>query len=286
MKKIIIPIGAAAAVLAGCSSISTQADQVALHYSGGAIESSTFAGCVDPAKRDWAGPGDAFYVYPASQRNFVFSPAEDADGPAITFVTSDGIEMTVTGVANFDLNVDCTTLQVFHERIGNRYAAHTGDGWNKMLDTYMGIPLDTAVDRAGQAYTYQELYFDPVKKAAWEKAVVESLPELVGRQTDGEEQFFKDFAITLAKPTPPEAVKDALVEQQAAVAKANAAKAQADAQVAAAEAQIAVERANAAQIAEKIKVLGLDGYLRAQAIEAGINPYQPTGTPIIQGEQP
>ena len=42
------------------------------------------------------------------------------------------------------------------------------------------------------------------------------------------------------------------------------------------EAQIEVEKAEAAKIAERIKVLGRDGYLKQYAIDKGLNPYQPT----------
>ena len=59
------------------------------------------------------------------------------------------------------------------------------DGWRQMLNVYIARPLDTAIDRAGQNYTYTELYTDPTKKAAWEQDVLEQLPGLVNRQTDG-----------------------------------------------------------------------------------------------------
>jgi regulator of protease activity HflC (stomatin/prohibitin superfamily) len=217
----------------------------------------------------------------------VFGEGDGKDAGSITFVTKDGIEMSVSGVANFQLNTDCATLQKFHELIGNRYVAYTPEGWVDLLQVYIAQPLDTAIDRAGQAFTYQELYFDPAKKAEWEKAVVAALPDLVNRQTDGDEAFFGNYAITLQKPDPPAEVKAALTRQQSAVAEANAAKAQADAQVAAAEAQVAVERAEAQQIAEKIAVLGIDGYLREKAVEKGINPWQPTGaTPLVNGGTP
>ncbi|MGZ8738441.1 MAG: hypothetical protein ACXWW7_14845 [Nocardioides sp.] len=118
-------------------------------------------------------------------------------------------------------------LQRFHELIGNRYQAYMtddgqrSDGWRQMLNVYIARPLDTAIDRAGQN-TYTELYTDPTKKAAWEQDVLEQLPDLVNRQTDGDTEFFLNFAITLQKPEPPQAIKDALVKQQEAVARAKA----------------------------------------------------------------
>lgn len=154
-------------------------------------------------------------------------------------------------------------------------------GWRQMLNVYIARPLDTAIDRAGQNYTYTELYTDPTKKAAWEQDVLEQLPGLVNRQTDGDTEFFLNFAITLQKPEPPQAIKDALVKQQEAVARAKAAEAEAAARESAAQAQIAVEKAEAAKINERIKVLGRDGYLKQYAIDHGLNPYQPSTNGLI-----
>ena len=283
------------------STASTGPDQVALHYKGGSFSSKRFADCIAPSNRVFDGPGDSHFAYPSSQTNFVFDADNGSDGGHITFVTRDGIEMAVEGVTNFLLNTSCepmtigTTkyaggaLQRFHELIGNRYQAYMtddgqrSDGWRQMLNVYIARPLDTAIDRAGQNYTYTELDTDPTKKAAWEQDVLEQLPDLVNRQTDGDTEFFLNFAITLQKPEPPQAIKDALVKQQEAVARAKAAEAEAAARQAAANAQIAVEKAEAAKINERIKVLGRDGYLRQYAIDHGLNPYQPSTGSLITG---
>ena len=211
--------------------------------------------------------------------------------------------MTVEGVANFVLNTDCEPLEIggityeggplqrFHELIGNRYAAYMtedgfrSDGWRQMLAIYIFRPLDTAIDRAGQGYTYAELYTDPAKKAAWEQSVLDQLPGLVDRQTDGETQFFLNFAITLQKPEPPQSIKDELVKQQAAVAAAKAAQAEAEAREAAALAQVEVEKAEALKIQARIDVLGIEGYLQQYAIDNGLNPFQPSTNCLINGGQ-
>lgn len=306
-----VAIGAVAAfvVLIGLltfarpSTTSTGPDQVALHYKGGAFSSKRFSDCIAPSNREFDGPGDSHFAYPSSQTNFVFDADPGSDGNQITFVTRDGIEMAVEGVTNFLLNTSCEpitigrtryeggALQRFHELIGNRYRAYMtesgmrSDGWRQMLNVYIARPLDTAIDRAGQNYTYTELYTDPTKKAAWEQDVLEQLPDLINRQTDGDTEFFLNFAITLQKPEPPQAIKDALVKQQEAVARAKAAEAEAAAREAAAKAQIAVEKAEAAKINERIKVLGREGYLKQYAIDRGLNPYQPTTGSLITGDR-
>ncbi|WP_110180713.1 SPFH domain-containing protein [Nocardioides solisilvae] len=272
------------------TTVSTGPDQVALHYTGGAFTPTRFGDCVGTSTRAWDGPGDKHFSYPSSQRNYVFG--EGGDRPSMTFVTKDGIEMSVDGVASFLLNTECQTLRRFHDLIGNRYSAYmdTSDGngsvgWLTMLSVYVSKPLETAIDRASQNYTYTDLYTDPNVKAQWERDVLEQLPDLVGRQIDGEEEFFVNFSITLQKPVPPEQVKEALIAQQEAVARAKAREAEAEAQVKAAEAQVKVERAEAEKIQERIKVLGRDGYLRQYAIDKGLNPYQPSTSGIIQNRE-
>lgn len=276
-----------ALLIARPTTVSTGPDQVALHYSAGPLSSTRFADCVGTSSRSWNGPYDKSFIYPSSQTNFVFGDGGDAE--AITFVTKDGIEMRVTGVANLMLNTDCQALRQFHDLIGNRYAAYMDngqrpEGWDRVLSIYIGRPLDTATDRAGQAYTYTELYTDPNKKAAWEADVLEMLPDLVNRQTDGDDAFFENFAITLQKPEPPQAIKDALVAQQEQVAKARAAEAEAAAKEAAAKAQVQVEKQEAAKISERVKVLGVDGYLKQYAIQNGLNPFQPSTNGLITGQ--
>lgn len=300
MKRTIPIIAAlvvAVFVLSGCSSVSTGPDQVALHYEGGSFSAKKFHNCVDSSVKDWDGPGDAHYSYPASQRNLAFdrnfqpgNPDQTFDDPEIHFVTSDGIEMSVDGVLNFLLETNCKTLRKFHELIGNRYKAYMdGDdisqGWINALGVYIYKPLDTAVDRASQGYTYSELYLDPSKKSQWEQDVQAILPDLVDRQTDGDVSFFKNFAITLQKPEPPKAIKQALEDQQTNVAKANSAKAQADAQVAqaVAETKVAVEKAKQRE-AEIAGYGDIEAYLKAQCIQQGCNPYQPTYGAAVVGK--
>lgn len=285
------------------STASTGPDQVALHYKGGAFTSKRFSDCIAPSNRVFDGPGDSHFAYPASQTNFVFDTG-DGDGGPITFVTKDGIEMTVEGVANFLLNTSCEPLEIggttyeggalqrFHELIGNRYQAYMtpdgfrSDGWRQMLSVYIARPLDTAIDRAGQNYTYTELYTDPAKKALWEQSVLDQLPGLVDRQIDGDTQFFLNFAITLQKPEPPQSIKDELVKQQAAVAAAKAAQAEAEAREAAALAQVEVEKAEALKIQARVEVLGQLGFLQQYAIDNGLNPFQPSTNSLINGGQP
>ena len=44
-----------------------------------------------------------------------------------------------------------------------------------------------------------------------------------------------------------------------------------------------MEKAEAAKISERIKVLGREGYLKQYAIDHGQNPYQPSTNSLITG---
>ncbi len=68
--------------VAGCTTVSTDSDQVALHYDAGALSSTTYQECVKSNNRSWDGLGEQYYKYPAGQRNFEFSANKDAESPA------------------------------------------------------------------------------------------------------------------------------------------------------------------------------------------------------------
>lgn len=283
----------AALTLAGCSSVSTQPDQVALHYAGGSFSSTKFHDCVPASVRQVNGPGDTYYAYPTSNRTYDASTAKDAESGPISVVSADNSELNVPASVIFILKTDCATIRKFHEQIGNRYGAYWGgsefvdsnedsvpDGWVTMLNFYLGKSLDSVLDRQAQAYTWRDLWNDPATKVALEKSVSENLSAVVDAQMGG--HYLDIVKVTVQKPDPTnKALKDAVAAEQAAVAKANSAKSQADADKAAAEAQIAVAKAQAAQVEETVRVLGVDGYLKRYAIDKGLTPWP---NPVVAGQ--
>jgi regulator of protease activity HflC (stomatin/prohibitin superfamily) len=312
VKKLVISVVAAAAgalLLTGCSSYSTGPDQAVLHYGGGMIEASNYKGCSGPSQRSLAeGPGDAYYYYPAGQRNYTF--ADGGESGPLTVVTRDNVTMTVPGIATFTLNTDCAdnggVLRAFHEKIGLKYSAFVDDedgpnrsdaGWVRMLNDYVGKQLDRAADSAAKKYTWRELYTDAAKKAEFEKEVASTVPVFVKQLAGGD--YFTNWSILINSLTPPENVVQALNDEQAAVAQANAAKAKAiaDAQTAQAQAdaEIAVQKAKAAAseqeakaIENLIRVLGIDGYIKLKAIEDGrvsILPIPAGSSVIVDGKK-
>ncbi len=268
------------------TSASTAADEIVLHYEGGPLSNKRFSNCIASSTRDYNGPGDQHFYYPANQRVFDFTGKEGSDAEPITVVSKDNVELRVPGSINFNLNTDCQTLRRFHERIGNRYQAFMqegeggrvqSDGWVRMLNLYIGRAADTTMDRIAQQYGWRELYNNPAVKTQMEREVNEQIADLVQRQTDGDDVFFESFASLIQKPEPPEELKAAITQEQTKVAQANAARAEADAKRAQVAAEVAVAEQVARKVAARVRALGgAEAYLRERLIDRGGNPYQPT----------
>jgi regulator of protease activity HflC (stomatin/prohibitin superfamily) len=277
----------------GCTSVSTEPDQVALHYNGGAFSSKTYDSYVGPSKKEWFGPGDKTYVYPIGQRSYDATGAAGSERGPITSSSKDNVELATPVAVTFELIDAEDALRQFHERIGLKYQAFSGDndrgedisrGWKRMLNFYVGQPLETTVDRVLAGYTWQQAYSDPNVRVQIETAVKNELPALVDQKMGG--KYFDSFAVLVQRPTPTnEELRNNIAAAQNQVAGAQAAKAKAEADLAATKAQIAVQQAEAAKKKADISAYGsVDQYNKAQAIEKGINPYQPTY--VVSGTAP
>lgn len=286
MKRVIIALASIMAMvtLSGCSGVSTGPDQVALHYEGGAVSSKKFKGCIDPSTREYNGPGDKHYVYPANQRTFDFTGREgSSDAGVVQIATKDTIVMGVPGIVRFTLNTDCEALREFHEKIGNREGAYfdnadsPSDGWRRVLEQFIGRQVDATLDREALNYTWREIYTNPEVKDTLDKAVAEDLQRLVDANTEGDTRFFNILSVQLQKPEPPQELLAALASEQTQIAQANAAKAKAEADVQTARAQKALADAEAAK--KRAEIAGYPSestYLQDKCIEKGCNPFQPT----------
>jgi hypothetical protein len=263
---------AAAALLAlgltGCS-VSTGPDQVALEYDAGAFSSTTFEACHGPGTREYHGPGDETFVYPAAQRPLEFSKADDAEMGAATVVSKDDLELTVTGLVTFSLNIDCDRLQEFHERLAIKYDATTEAGWVKLIRDYIGQPLNRALDDASKEYAWRDLYTSAETKAEWETKVGDLTAAYIAEQgggdffcsptfTGAEDQECGTPQLTIQQPTPPEKVREALTLAQEAVEKTTAQEAENE----------RVDKELEA-IEALVDVLGPEGYILYQALKDG-----------------
>jgi hypothetical protein len=275
-------LGAVLATSTGCSRAAPSADVITLIYDKGPFSKTAFQECVEPNHTAWAGPFDQTFSYTAGQITYDFTGAKDAESAPLKFVSQDNQEMEVTGVAAFDLNTDCKTLQNFHENIGRRKNMYNdgdkvGEGWVPGLQTYTGQPLQRALQDAGQKYGWEALRGDGATRAQFEKDVADALPGLVAGAT-ADDAFFVNFRVTINKPVP---TNQALIDQVNE-------KAAAEARIATINAQKAAQDAEIAQIEQLVGVLGPDGYIlyRSQIAceqqKPGCLPYLPlpTGSPV------
>ncbi|MFJ2031014.1 SPFH domain-containing protein [Streptosporangium sp. NPDC087985] len=269
-------------VLSGCSKVSTRPDEVVLHYAGGVFEAIKFERCINPSSgATILGPGDTAYSYPFGQRTFDFSGVKDADSKPLSVVSKDNVEMTVSGVATFTLNTNCKTLQQFHEKIGLKFGAYykggESAGWRRMLNIYLRLPLDRALDAASQEFEWRGLFNDPKVRQDWEARVGVLARQFI-EETAGADYFCNqnyvgngecgDISLTIQKPQPPKELVNALASEQAAKAE-NIAQAQRNAKV----------RTEIESIKDLVKVLGPQGAVLWQAIQKG----QVSVVPVPQG---
>jgi len=307
MRKIAV-VGAVAAALAavslsGCSSVSTQFDEAALHYQGGAASSKKFVECIPASHRQYDGPSEKYYVYPNSIRSFDFTGDKDAESEPIVITAkgqndkdgnpSGSAQVALPGVATFFLNTsDCAAFRQFHEVLGNKYKAWWGgsdfedkdtnnnnipDGWESMLRYVWGNAVKNTAQDLGSQYSWQQLYNDASSRVKLQGEIQAKLNEQIKR-LDGSKgvDFFLTPQVTLNQPRlVNKDLENTIVEQQSKVSEANSKKAQADANADAADAQVKVAKAESAQKEELVKVLGIEGYLKQLAIEKGLNPFQP-----------
>lgn len=213
--------------LSACS-VSTQPDEVALEYDAGAVSSTEFDSCVEPGNRQYYGPGDQAFTYPAGQRTFEFSGADSAQMGTATVVSSDDLELKVTGLVTYTLNIRCDDLRKFHEQLGLKYEAYEEEGWVELLRDYIGQPLGRALDDATKNYNWRDLYTDAEAKSEWEEEVGTLAALYINEQGGGdffcgpsfeaaEDEDCTTPQLTLQQPVPPEDVRDALTAAQEAV---------------------------------------------------------------------
>lgn len=215
--------------------------------------------------------------------------------------------MLVPVTVTMDLTTDCELLKEFHRRLGTKYnawvdAENTNNnnpsiaGWISLLNYAVGQPLEIRLQRIAQKYPWQKIWNDEAVRLEFEQTLQSEIERAVrdrtGTVADGDNDpendptFFTNFKVTVGKPDPKdENLKKALADQQTAVAKADSARLAADAQVATAIAETGVAKQQA--LKRQAEIAGyptVDDYLRALAIDKGMNPWQPTY--VVPGSAP
>lgn len=230
MKRIAIILAGlflALPIFSACSTVSTEPDEVALHYSGGEFSSKKFQACVDASSRDRSGPGESYYVYPKGQRTFSFTGKQGAESNPIA-VTTGSQEVLVGGFVTFTLNTDCKALREFHEKVGKKYEAYKdgkdGKGWREFLNDYIYVPLNATLNNAAGAIkvpagasaeqNWYLLYTSDATRKDFEKYVKENLPDEI-KSTLGE-NFITVNAVSISKPDISDGLKASLSKKEQA----------------------------------------------------------------------
>jgi hypothetical protein len=231
MKRIIIGLLTVFALVigaSGCSTVSTEPDEVALHYSGGSFSSKNFKDCVESSNRQTDGAGDAHYIYPKGQRTYSFTGAEGSERNPLA-VTTGSQEILIPGFVTFTLNTDCKVLREFHEKVGNKYKAYKdGGGWDDFLNDYIAVPLSATLNKAAGSIETPEgksrdqnwelLYNDAATQDAFEDYVKENLPGEIEQTLGGVDgaQFITVNEVSIAKPEINDDLKTALQSKEKA----------------------------------------------------------------------
>ena len=236
------------------------------------------------------------YRYPARQISWdaTFDPGAEREPYVVVSNAKAPAELLVPVAVTFDLTTDCEKLKTFHREFGTKYQGWLDEnglpsaGWIQLLNYVVGQPLEQTLIRVSQKYTWQQIWNDEAIRVEFQNALAQELPNASKARTNGVD-YFSNFQVTVLKPEPrDEGLKAAIIAEQKAIAdgrateakgiaEANAKKAAAEAEIATAQAQTELARQRALQQAAEISGFpSSEDYLRAKAIEAGQNPYQPT----------
>ena len=278
-------VGILLALVMGLSAcgVNTPSDMVAIRVGKGMFDTKKVKGCVDPSQRKyWT--NDTYVYFPTSEREWDATGQNGSDSGRFSSVTKDSVEMSIPVTVRFSLKTDCKSLTSFYTRYARRYNAHFNsdgkynDQWETLLRKLVADPADQTLDRIVQGYAWRDVWQNPQVKTDIEKQMNDALKSnasLMVQTAKGE--FFDGISVLIGSPQPrnPE-LKAAVAAEQTNVAKAQSEEAQARADAAKAQAQIAVSQAEAAKKRAEIDgYKSVDDYLKAKAIEAGLNPFQP-----------
>lgn len=144
MRKGLLAVAAAGALLlTGCAEIA-EPDVVGLYYMEGQSDGYKFGHCIDPGKSDdWVANNSVVWL-PNNLRTWNIAPQGGDTNVPITVSTKpepnqpSGVQVNVWSQVGIMLNTNCdggkdSTIVQFWERIGRRYGADTDAGWNVML---------------------------------------------------------------------------------------------------------------------------------------------------------
>lgn len=283
MKKILLLI-AASLLLSGCG-YNIPPDMVALRVGAGPMEAKKIKACIPANDRQWFWQtNDNYYPFPTSEREWDATGGKGADSGPFTAVTKDNVIMKVPVTVRFTIKTDCANLKKFYKNYVRRYGAEFktngeyNEQWVVLLRKLVRDPADQQLDRIVQKYNYRKVWNDPGTKAAIEKEFNERLSSHTSLLVQtAKYSYFDGISVLIGTPIldNPQ-LASAIAREQQAVADAKSKEAEAVAREAQARAEIAVKEAEAEKRAAVIAGYpSIEDYLKALAINRGLNPYQP-----------
>jgi hypothetical protein len=270
-----------------------------LRYQGGFAEGSKFKECLAPGTK--IATDDKLYPYPNTQRENVWNTdqyhkgSESADHEDLMMFDKDGIPVYAKVKVSFSMNTDCSpktingkkyeggTLQAFHELIGRTRGAYfhtdgtyggekSGRIW--AMDNYISTPVTDILTVQAKHNSADDMWKKEDIKNAMEKAVKDNINQAINDGMETDEQFYSVSSVKIYSITPDKDYVDLYTQRQTAKTAAETAEFNRKARVAEANADAAVARAKAAvQRAEISAYPNADAYLKAKAIDAGMNPW-------------
>lgn len=280
-----------------------------LRYEGGAGEGSKFKECVDVGEKLLT--DDKYYPYPTTQRENVWDTANynagsnSADHPDLELTDQDGNTVNVKMKVSFFLNTSCDkvtvdtasgkrtfkggVIQAFHEMIGKTRHAYFdqdgsyGDGWLWAMDNYISAPVTQFMTPRLRTLTAEKAWKNPEIAKNLAEELAEQLPELVNAGMETDLQFYQDFTVKIIAMTPDSEYLNIYKSRQNAKIAAETAALNRDQKVAEANANATIALAQAKIKRAEINAYPtVESYLKAQAIEKGMNPFQPNGTLLTE----
>jgi len=307
VRKLLIRVGipvvvvagivAVIGLLGGCSTSYTDPSMVGLRYAGGPTEGGKFKECVEPGTKQIS--NDTYYPYPTTQREDVWDSdnfekgSKSADHPDMQIIDKDGNIAYVKMKVSFYLNTECRVLRRYHDKIGRTRHAYFnsdgsyGNGWIWAMDNYISSAVVDKTKAAATPYTVEDMWLKPDVRDAMAAGMQPQIQPAVDAGTEGDDEFYTGFAVRIYGITPDDDFTALYKERKAAQVKADTAEANKQAQIAEAQAKAAVAQQEAKVKAAEISGYpSVEAYLKAQAIEKGMNPFQPTGGSLLNQSAP
>ena len=284
---------------------------VTLRYEGGDTGGSKFKEVVEPGEK--LATNDRLYSYPRTQRFAKWDTedfgqgAKSADYPDLELTSQGGVLVNTKVTVPFTLNTSPEAVEVgdtkypggaiqaYHEIFGktrNAYFdtktdgnASYGEGWLWMMDTFIGTCTQQVLNPDVRAQKPEALWLDDSVRVNITESLREDIQACVDNSMETDIQFYVIGNPTVDSFTPDSAFTSLYRERQDAETKAKTAELNRDNKVKEAEANAAVAKAEAEiKKAEIAGYGGFDNFARLEAINNGLNPWQPTY--LVNGTKP